>query len=67
MFGKWKNEKGAMTIEASIVFTTVLLVVLMLITITHILYEQVRINALAQSAAERGAAVYAVATQDTVL
>ena len=64
MFGKWKNEKGAMTIEASIVFTTVLLVVLMLITITHILYEQVRINALAQSAAERGAAVYAVATQD---
>lgn len=53
-----------MTIEASIVFFTVLLVVLMLTNITHILYEQVRINALAQSAAERGAAIYAVEGKD---
>lgn len=64
MFGKWKKENGAITIEASVVFFTVLLIVLMLINITHILYEQVRINALAQSAAERGAAIYAVAGKD---
>lgn len=64
MFGKWKKEDGAITIEASVVFFTVLLIVLMLINITHILYEQVRINALAQSAAERGAAIYAVAGKD---
>ena len=53
-----------MTIEASVVFFTVLLIVLMLTSIMHILYEQVRINALAQAAAERGAAIYAVASKD---
>lgn len=53
-----------MTIEASIVFFTVLLIVLMLTNIMHILYEQVRLNALAQAAAERGAAIYAVAGKD---
>lgn len=64
MSERWKKEKGVMTIEASIVFFTVLLVVLMLTNIMHILYEQVRINALAQSAAERGAAIYAVESKD---
>ncbi|OUQ55117.1 hypothetical protein B5E58_12820 [Tyzzerella sp. An114] len=59
-----KNKKGIYTIETALVFLVSFTVVLMLIAVSQILYEQVRINAIAQDAAERGALVYTVESKD---
>lgn len=59
-----KYEKGIYTIETAIVFLISFTVVLMFIAVSQILYEQVRINAIAQDAAERGALVYTVESKD---
>ena len=59
-----KNKNGAYTIETAVIMTVVFLVVFFLIAVDYILYEQVRVNAIAESTAERAAIVYSVYGKD---
>ena len=64
MLKKLKESKGFVALETSIVFFVSFLVVLMLFSMVHIMYEQVRLNSLARDAASRGAVIYSVLSKD---
>ncbi len=53
-----KNNKGSMTVEASLIFPVIFLIVVGLIYITVFLYEQAYVKSLADRASERGAAIW---------
>lgn len=59
-----KEQKGAYTIETAIVFTVAFSIIMFLISMTFIMYEQVRLNSIAQDAAERGAIIYSVESKE---
>lgn len=59
-----KNEKASVTLEATIVMMVVIYVVVIMIYTTFILYQQVRIQAIANTAVERGAAIYSNSARD---
>ena len=54
------GNNGAYTLETAIIMVIVFFVVLFLIAVNLILYEQARLSAIAESAAERAAIVYTV-------
>lgn len=62
-----KSEYGELSIETSINMTVVFLVLLLLMVMSHIMYEQTRLNAIAQDAAERAGIIYSVAGKDMVM
>ncbi|OQA16024.1 MAG: TadE-like protein [bacterium ADurb.Bin363] len=53
-----KSSKGSMTVEASLIFPVIFLIIIGLIYITIFLYEQAYVKSLADRAAERGAAIW---------
>lgn len=55
-----KQNRGSYSIETAIIMTIVFMIVLFLIAVNLILYEQARVNAIAESAANRAALVYSV-------
>lgn len=61
-----RSGKAGYSIETAIVMTISFIVILFLIFMTFIMYEQVRINAIAQDAAERGALIYAVENKEMI-
>lgn len=62
-----KRENGGYTIETAVMMTIVFMVILLLITMIYIMYEQTRLNALAEDAAERAGVVYSVAGKDMIM
>lgn len=64
MIRMMKEQKGAYTIETAIVFTVAFSIIMFLISMTFIMYEQVRLNSIAQDAAERGAIIYSVKSKE---
>lgn len=60
------KEKAAYSIETAIVMTVTFTVLIFLIFMTYVMYEQVRLNAIAQDAAERGAIIYAVQNKEMI-
>ncbi len=61
---RFKSQRGSYTLEAAIAFSVVFFVMLLLIYLSYVLYEQVRINAIALETAERGAIVFPVEEKD---
>lgn len=61
---KLKSNEGFFTLEAVIVFTTMFFVLLVLIFMGLFLYQQVRLQTLAQKSASRGAMIYNIASRD---
>ncbi|WP_010243525.1 TadE/TadG family type IV pilus assembly protein [Acetivibrio cellulolyticus] len=53
-----RTNKGSMTVEASLIFPLIFLIIIGLIYITIFLYEQAYVKSLADRAAERGAAIW---------
>lgn len=60
----YKNKKGSFTIEAAVVVPTVLLCLIALIYICLLMYQQVYLQSVANTAAERGAANWSNASMD---
>lgn len=65
-FKKIENENGSYSIETAIIMTVVFTVIMFLIFMSYVMYEQVRINAIAQDAAERGAVIYAMKNKEMI-
>lgn len=61
-----KNEKGGYSIETAIVMTISFTVIMFLIFMTFVMYEQVRLTAIAQDTAQRGAVIYAVNNKEMI-
>ncbi|MBQ7264492.1 MAG: hypothetical protein IJS61_00150 [Firmicutes bacterium] len=55
-----KKEQASYSLETAIVMIVVFTVVIFLTFMTYVMYEQVRLNAIAQDTAERGGMIYAV-------
>lgn len=61
-----KKQDGAYSIETALVMIVVFMVILLLVVMSHIMYEQTRLNAIAQDAAERAGVIYSVAGKDMI-
>lgn len=59
-----KKENGTYSIEAALIMLVVFFVLFFLITLSLILYEQTRVNAVAQGVAQRAALTYSVNGKD---
>lgn len=57
-FLNWRSDRGSFTVEAALVFSAVFLCILVLIYMCLLMYQQVYIQALADRAVQRGAAVW---------
>jgi hypothetical protein len=60
----YKNIKGSLTIEAAVIVPTVLLCLIALIYICLIMYQQVYLQSVANTAAERGASAWSNPSKD---
>jgi hypothetical protein len=63
-FDKDASERGSLTIETAIIFSTIFFMLIALIYITLLMYQQSYIQSLASKAAQRGAAVYSNSNKD---
>lgn len=62
-----KQNKGSYSIEASIVTFVVMVVIIILINISSIMYEEVRLNSILQNAVQRGALYYYLEDKDPLI
>jgi hypothetical protein len=60
------RSKAGYSIETAIVMIVVFSVILFLMFMTFVMYEQVRLNTIAQETAERGAIIYAVQNKEMI-
>ena len=65
-FFKWyfKKNRGSMTIEAALIVPVIIISLILLVYICIFMYQQAYIKSLSNTAAERGAAVWANPSKD---